>query len=226
RLFMLGREDAEDESGGGHLAGDPDPLAAQIRERERLARDHDRTVAVPHRDAGPHHEVPIGDVRVRVRGDRGDLEFPFERALVERLDVLQLVLDAPAAESIRFLYLDAHVSGVEAVEHERVIRIRTVSEGERAFVHYGHRHDFSLADLAQALVGRRENRFFIFARTALESRGMSTRSRSESTGLPPISTGLLPDLDRIPPDFYRDFHRSRFHAAFDRVASRSRASLF
>ena len=63
--------EAQQQRGGGVLAGDRRHALLELGPRDRLARDEDRPVALPHRGAGIHHPIPVGDEEVprdRARG--------------------------------------------------------------------------------------------------------------------------------------------------------------
>ena len=66
-------------------------LPATVLARHRRPRDEPRAVPVAHRRAVREQGVLVGEVGVGVDRDGGDLELAAQRALVERLDVLQLV---------------------------------------------------------------------------------------------------------------------------------------
>ena len=88
--------------------------------RERLARDEDRPVAGADPRAVRQQRVAVLHERIRVQRDRRHLEPALERPRVERLDVLQHLLELEAAR------VDA--PGRERPEHERVVGIRAVAE--------------------------------------------------------------------------------------------------
>ena len=108
------------EERGRHAArnGDLDP--PQVVVGQRLARDDDRPVAGAHARAVREQDVAILDERVRVQRDRRHLEPALERPLVQRLDVLQDVLELEAAR--------IDLARGEAPEHEGVVGIRAVAE--------------------------------------------------------------------------------------------------
>ncbi len=74
------------------------------------------SVAVAHARAAGQQGVFVGDVGVGVDADGGDVEFSARGAFVERLDVLQDVLEMKAVRGDRILR--------EGVKHEGVIGIR------------------------------------------------------------------------------------------------------
>ena len=104
----------------GHSAGDDDLGRPQLLERERLARHEDRPVAGADARAVRQQRVPVLDERVRVERDRGHLEPALERPLVQRLDVLQHLLEAESARVDR--------TGRNRPEHEGVVGIGAVTE--------------------------------------------------------------------------------------------------
>ena len=85
-----------------------------------LARDDDRAVAVAHARAVREDHVVLLDVRVGVQRDRGDLELAVHRPLVQRLDVVQDVLELEPAR--------VDDTRGEAPEHERVVRVGAMSK--------------------------------------------------------------------------------------------------
>jgi len=95
----------------------------ELSARDRLARHQDRAVALPHRGAGIHHPVAIGDQQVRRERHGGDVQLRGARAPIERLDVLEHVLDRDARH--------AHLARGERVEHERVVRVGAVADAYR-----------------------------------------------------------------------------------------------
>ena len=64
----------------------------------------------------------ILQVRVGVERDGRDFVLAFERGAVQRLDVGQHLIDLDA--------VDVHGAARQAIEHERVVGIRTVSDGD------------------------------------------------------------------------------------------------
>ena len=77
-------------------------------------------------DAGAAGKDPVavGEIRVGVRAHRGDLKFAAERALVQGLDVFEMMADLTAR--------DLHLARREAVEHVSVVGIGAVGEREGA----------------------------------------------------------------------------------------------
>ena len=90
--------------------------------RAWLTRHEDRTVAVAHARAVRQQRVSIHEVRVRVERHGGDFVLPGERRAVERLDVGQHLLDVDA--------LDLDGAGRQTIEHEGVVGIGTVGNGD------------------------------------------------------------------------------------------------
>ena len=103
-----------------HPARHDDLGEPQLVEGQRLAGDEDRPVAGA--DAGPVRQqcIPVLHEWVRVQRDRSHLEAALERPLVQGLDVLQDLLEPEAPRVDR--------AGGDRPEHERVVRIRAVSE--------------------------------------------------------------------------------------------------
>jgi hypothetical protein len=114
---------AQDEEGRRHPAGDSDLDVAQLLPRERLLRHDDRAVAGAHARAVRQQDVLVLDERVRVERQRRDLEPSVERPEVQRLDVLQDVLELEVA--------GVDLPRRERPEHERVVGIRAVSEPDQ-----------------------------------------------------------------------------------------------
>ena len=106
-----GRERARD--------GDGDALE---RSRAVLADDDHGTVTVAHAGAVRQERVAIGEVGERVEGDRGDLEAALECPAVQALDIGEHLLDLEVTSG--------HGPAREAVEHERVVGIGAVGQGE------------------------------------------------------------------------------------------------
>ena len=113
----------QQERGGRVLAGDGGDPRGQLGGGDRLPRDQDRAVALPHRGAGIHHPVLLGDQQIGGERDRRHLELARARAAVERLDVLQHVLDLHAG--------DRHLPRRQRVEHERVVGVGAVADPYR-----------------------------------------------------------------------------------------------
>ena len=100
------------------------PCRSMLLAGDRLARDEDRPVALPHRRAGIHHAVLLVHQRVGRGGHRRHLELAGAGAPVERLDVLEHVLDLDVA--------GLHLARGERVEHEGVVGVRAVADADRA----------------------------------------------------------------------------------------------
>jgi len=90
--------------------------------RESASTHHDRSVAVAERRAVRKEEVSVREMGVGVKGDGGDRELARHRAAVQRLDVGELVVEREA------LGVDASLG--ERVEHEGVVGVGTVSDGD------------------------------------------------------------------------------------------------
>ena len=92
-----------------------------------LPRDDDRAVVVAHARAVRQQRVLVREVRVGVERHGGDLVLALERRAVQRLDVRQHLVDLDAA--------GVDVAARQAVEHERVVRIRAVGDGDTCLCH-------------------------------------------------------------------------------------------
>src|SRR5262249_33724903 len=119
----LAEAHAKDEERGRQLAWDRDLDVLRVGRRELLPRDEDRAVAPAHRRAVRQQYVLLLHERVRGKRDGGDLELPVERPGVQRLDVLEDVLELEAAR--------VGLAGGETPEHERVVWVRTVAETDQ-----------------------------------------------------------------------------------------------
>jgi hypothetical protein len=121
--FDGGVKDFEGEIGGGEGAGDGDFDAAQILGCERLGGDDHGAVALADAAAATHERVVFLQVGVGVEADGGDVvEGFFAGALVEGLDVAEGVGEAIAG--------DADLVGGQAVEHEGVVGVGTMGDGD------------------------------------------------------------------------------------------------
>ena len=78
--------------------------------------DNDRPVSIAHARPARQQRVLVGDVRIRVNGDRGNVELAASRPLVQRLNVFQSMFE-PITTKIDFFLR-------HCIKHERVIRIR------------------------------------------------------------------------------------------------------
>ena len=103
---------------------DRDAAAADIGARHRRASNEARAVAIADRCAMREERVAIGEIGVGVDRDRGHLQLGAAGALIERLDVLQLV-DVRQAFGV-------DGAGRQSIEHERVVRIRAVGQVDDA----------------------------------------------------------------------------------------------
>src|SRR5258708_15351448 len=108
-----------------------------------LARDKARSIAIAHGRAVWEQRVAIAEIRVGVNRDRRNLELSAHGALIERLDVLQLV---DVGESFRI-----DLPRGERIEHERVVGIGAVGD-----VNDGHHFSFEgvrAAEIAASMSG-------------------------------------------------------------------------
>ena len=116
------RVDFEGEIGSGEGTGDGDFDAAEILGGEGLRGDNHGAVALADAAAATHERVVVLEVGVGVETDGGDVvEGFFAGALVEGFNVAESVGEAIAR--------DADLVGGEAVEHEGVIGVGTVGDG-------------------------------------------------------------------------------------------------
>ena len=106
--------------GACHHARNGNAPAGDFFPRHRLARDEHRAVTVAHRCAVGKKRVLIGEIGVSVDRDGCHIELTTKGASIEGLDVLKLV------DVLDTLGVDLSVG--ERVEHECVVRIRTVGE--------------------------------------------------------------------------------------------------
>jgi hypothetical protein len=116
----IGRIQAQREKGGRERSwnGYRHPFE---RTRQILARHDDRTVAIAHARTVRQQDVAVGEMRVRVKRDGADLVAALERRAIQRFDVAEDVLDLDVA--------GRHLAAGQAVEHERVVGVRAVSDG-------------------------------------------------------------------------------------------------
>ena len=85
-------------------------------------RDHHRAVAIAHARAAGQKRITVAHIRKGVNRDRGDVQFAAKRALIQRLNVFEPMLEAIAAQ-IDLVFR-------HRVKHEGVIRIGRMAEGE------------------------------------------------------------------------------------------------
>src|SRR5690242_10613669 len=85
-----------------------------------LARHEARSISVTHGRAVRKQGIRIGEICIGVNRDCRDLELSAQRALVERLDILELVNIAQLA--------GIDLPFRKRIEHERVVRIRAMSD--------------------------------------------------------------------------------------------------
>jgi len=110
------------EKRAGHGAGDGDGAPGDFVAGKFLFCDEHRSVAVAHARATGQERVFVAYIGVGMNADRGDVEFAARGALVEGLDVLEDVFETEVGgwdEIFR-----------QGIEHERIIRIGRMAEGE------------------------------------------------------------------------------------------------
>src|SRR6266496_6305888 len=66
--------------------------------------------------------VILGHVRIRVNGDRGNMQLAAPRPLIERLNIFQAMIEAVTTE-VDFILR-------HRIEHERVIRVGGMTQGK------------------------------------------------------------------------------------------------
>ena len=116
-------EDFERQVGRGERAGDGDLDAAQLLGCQRLAGDDHGSVAFAHAAAAAHQRVVLLQVGVGVEADGGYVEEGLILgSQVEGLDVAQSVGE--------FVAGDANLVGGQSIEHESVIGVGTVCDGD------------------------------------------------------------------------------------------------
>ena len=99
-----------------------DILPGDFLAAEFLFCHEHRPVAVAHARAARQQCVFVADIGVGVDADRRDVKFAAGRAFVQRLDVLQDVLEPVAVRGNQFLR--------QPVEHECIIGIGRMSQGQ------------------------------------------------------------------------------------------------
>ncbi len=102
----------------GQLSRDRHGSCTQGRRIEPTARDHHRTVPVPHRRSGVEEGIAAVEPGVGVDRDRGDLVGPLEGFPIQALDVGEHVLE------LELTGVDQPVG--EGVEHEGVVGVGRV----------------------------------------------------------------------------------------------------
>src|SRR5262245_2758831 len=120
-VLEIGLVESQREIGGRQRAGNRNPLSLHLRGAV-LAGHDDRAVVVAHARAVRQQRVLVRKVRVGVERHRGDLVLAVEGGAVQRLDVGEDLVDLDAAG----------VDGArrQTVEHERVVRVRAVRDGD------------------------------------------------------------------------------------------------
>ena len=110
----------EGEVCAGEWPGDRDALALHVCACGGGAAHEARSVAIAHGCTVREEGVSVAEVGVGVNGDRRDLELSAHGALVQRLDVLELV------DVLEPFGIDQPVR--ERVEHERVVGVGAVGD--------------------------------------------------------------------------------------------------
>src|SRR5438270_9504923 len=110
--------------------------------------DHDWSVAIAHARATRQERVFVRDVGVGMNGNGRDMQLAASCAFVQGLDILQAMLETIPAQ-IDLIFRDR-------IKHERVVRIRGMSEG-KDFRRTPHRRMLSVGG------NRRNIRAFLIA---------------------------------------------------------------
>ncbi len=119
----------QSEEGAGHRAGDSDFLAQHFAPGEPLPGDEHRAISIAHAGATGQQRVFVTHISIGMDADGRDVEFAAGGALVEGLDILKDVLEAVAIGRNQLFG--------QAVEHEGVIRVGRVAQGECFLRHLG-----------------------------------------------------------------------------------------
>ena len=115
----VGRKELERQHCGSQRARDGDLQLLHFVQRVAFGRDDHRAVAIAYAAAARHQRIAVLQVRIRVEGDRGHVEVGFaNRPVVQRLNVAKHMGELETR--------NANLVGRQTVEHECVVRIRTV----------------------------------------------------------------------------------------------------
>src|SRR6185437_5028301 len=118
----IGIEDLQRQVGAGESAGNRNADMLQVVDGKPAAGDDHGTVALAHAAAAAHQQVIALDVGIGVKADGGYVEEGFVlRSPVECLDVTQSVREPESG--------NANLAGGHAVEHESVVGVGTVRDG-------------------------------------------------------------------------------------------------
>ena len=124
----VAQQQPQRQEGGRQFAGDGDPPVDQPLGIAGRAGDDHRPVVVADAGTARAQGVLVGDIRVSVQADGGQLQLAREGPLVQRLDILQLVREAirPGVDLVVR----------QGVKHERVVGIGAVADADQSF--FGH----------------------------------------------------------------------------------------
>ena len=111
----------------GHGARNRYVGPGKVADRERFFGHHHGAIAIAHAAAAGQQRVFVQEKRIRVNADRRDFQLAQESPAIKRLDILQLVAERQVAGR------DLVVR--QGVEHERIIRIGAMADGDQAFGH-------------------------------------------------------------------------------------------
>ena len=115
-LRRFAEPELQREKRAGHGSRHGDFFPENFFTGKLLFRHQHRAIAVAHARAAGQQRVFIGNVSVGMNADGGDVEFSAGGAFVQRLNVLQNVLEMKTMRRNKFLG--------QAIKHESVIRIR------------------------------------------------------------------------------------------------------
>ena len=134
----VGREQLERQVGGGQRSGHRDGAAADLIEGDVARGDDHRPVTLAHAAAARHQRILVLEIGIGVERDRRDVVEAVHGFAVQGLDVAKRVSELHPGH--------ANLVGRHAVEHEGVIGVGTMSDGDFADVLgavAGHRNQFS-----------------------------------------------------------------------------------
>src|SRR6185437_10319638 len=138
-VLEITQVEAERQKRAGHRTRDRDALPSQPLVANLLTRDDHWAIVVAHTRAVGQYGVLVGDIGVGMDRNGGDFQTPFERPLIQRLDITQDMLE-PQTFSIDMALR-------QTIEHERIIRVRAVAQTNRcalgcAVVRRAHTYPF------------------------------------------------------------------------------------
>ena len=126
-LRAFAQPELQREEGAGHRARHGDFLAGDFGPGKLLFGHEHRAVTVAHARAAGQQRISLAHISVGVQADGGDVQFAARGAFVQRLDVLQNMLEAETVRRNQTLR--------QRVEHESVIGIGRVTQRQRRWLH-------------------------------------------------------------------------------------------